>query len=125
MSLVDYAPVGSKYPHSCRAAPDVTLNKEKSYIKEIETDYDLILHDDVFHTVDEVKDIIAKVRYVVHAAACRRVLTPYPMQVVPLCPPPANIAVTWKTHRHGAATVCTSNKKMIDEVTSCCVFSFV
>ena len=44
-----------------RAAPDITLKKEKSYIEEIETDYDLILHDDIFHTVDEVKDIIAKV----------------------------------------------------------------
>lgn len=42
-------------------APVVTLNKDKSYIAEIETNYRLILHDDMFHTIDEVKDIIARV----------------------------------------------------------------
>ena len=43
------------------SAPSITIQKEKSYIEEIETDYSLILHDDIFHTIDEVKDIIAKV----------------------------------------------------------------
>ena len=39
----------------------MTVEKEKSYILEIEADYDLILHDDAFHTIDQVKDIIARV----------------------------------------------------------------
>lgn len=37
------------------------MENEKSYIEEIETDYDLILHDDAFHTIDHVKDVLAKV----------------------------------------------------------------
>lgn len=81
-----------------------TDSKQEQEIKtegeeEIEKEWRLILHDDTIHTIEEVVEIIA---------TC-----------VPLCPGPRAYDVTMEVHLTGAATVCTSNKKMIEEVSDC------
>lgn len=63
--------------------------------EEIEKEWRLVLHDDTIHTIEEVVDIIA---------TC-----------VPLCPGPRAYDVTMEVHLTGAATVCISNKKLIEE----------
>eukprot|EP01040_Poterioochromonas_malhamensis_P017691 gene17691-20408_t len=94
------APPSSQMTQRVSRIGKKTDSKQEQEIKtegeeEIEKEWRLILHDDTIHTIEEVVEIIA---------TC-----------VPLCPGPRAYDVTMEVHLTGAATVCTSNKKMIEE----------
>ena len=65
---------------------------------EIEKDWRLILHDDTVHTIQQVCEILG--------SSC------------PLCAGPRAYEVTLETHMTGAATICVTNKKIVQEYCS-------
>lgn len=78
-----------------------TLIKQDTKVKptfkeEIEKNWRLLLHDDDIHTIEEVCDIVAG--------------------ICPLCPGPRAYEVTMQVHLTGAGTICSANKKIVQEV---------
>lgn len=82
------------------------VTKEKTTFKEeIEKNWRLLLHDDDIHTIEEVCDKVAG--------------------ICPLCPGPRAYEVTMQVHLTGAGTICSANKKIVQEVSYNCYYCFV